>query len=91
MCRMWHLISQTVSDDDAEGTGSGSDAQGDTLTGIENLIGSASNDNNVLTGGAGNDMVLGGAGDDTHSVLNGYSPLPPLRNWHRSTCRQQRC
>ena len=44
----------------------------DTLTGIENLIGSAFNDtltgdagNNVLTGGAGNDMLLGGAGDDT--------------------------
>jgi Ca2+-binding RTX toxin-like protein len=57
------------------GTGLGGDAQGDTLTGIENLIGSAFNDkltgdgnDNVLTGGAGNDTLTGGAGNDT---LNG--------------------
>ena len=44
----------------------------DTLTGIENLIGSAFNDtltgdagNNVLTGGAGNDTLIGGIGNDT--------------------------
>ena len=59
------------------GTGLGGDAQGDTLTGIENLIGSAFNDtltgdgnDNVLTGGAGNDILAGGlngAGGDTAS------------------------
>ncbi|MBI3699143.1 MAG: hypothetical protein HY242_01680 [Afipia sp.] len=54
------------------GAGSGGDAQGDTLTGIENLIGSAFNDTltgdasaNVLTGGTGNDTLDGGAGADT--------------------------
>ena len=48
----------------ATGTGSGGDAQGDTLSNIENLTGSNFNDtlegnslNNVLTGGAGNDTV----------------------------------
>ena len=59
------------------GTGLGGDAQGDTLTNIENLIGSAFNDtltgdgnDNVLTGGAGKDILAGGlngAGGDTAS------------------------
>ncbi|MDT8855429.1 calcium-binding protein [Paracoccaceae bacterium Fryx2] len=60
------------------------DAEGDILTGIENLIGSALADtltgdgaNNLLTGGAGNDtlsgltgsdMLVGGLGDDTYVV-----------------------
>jgi Ca2+-binding RTX toxin-like protein len=44
------------------GTGSGGDAQGDTLTGIERVIGSAGND--TLTGSAGNDTLVGGAGAD---------------------------
>ena len=54
------------------GTGSGGDAAGDTLTGIENLIGSAFDDTltsgngvNTLTGGAGNDILDSGKGDDT--------------------------
>ena len=54
------------------GTGSGGDAAGDTLTGIENLQGSSYNDtltgddgNNYLYGGAGNDALYGGIGDDT--------------------------
>jgi Ca2+-binding RTX toxin-like protein len=54
------------------GTGAGGDAQGDTLTGIENLAGSAQNDSltgdgnaNVLSGGAGSDTLSGGAGNDT--------------------------
>jgi Ca2+-binding RTX toxin-like protein len=58
----------------ATGTGSGGDAQGDTLSGIENLIGSAFDDtltgdanDNVLTGGAGADHLDGGAGNDTAS------------------------
>lgn len=53
-------------------TASGGDAQGDVLTGIENLTGSANNDtlvgdamDNTLNGGAGNDTLSGGAGVDT--------------------------
>ncbi|MEI9900643.1 MAG: calcium-binding protein [Hyphomicrobium sp.] len=56
----------------ATGIGSGGDAWGDTLTGIENLIGSARDDTligdagaNRLDGGAGQDWVTGGEGDDT--------------------------
>ncbi|MBC7738643.1 MAG: Hint domain-containing protein, partial [Candidatus Saccharibacteria bacterium] len=45
------------------GRGTGGDAQGDTLAGIENLIGSAFSD--VLTGDAGANVLLGGADDDT--------------------------
>ncbi len=59
----------------ATGTGSGGDAQGDTLTGVENITGSFYNDNltgdgnaNVLIGGGGNDTLSGGAGNDR---LNG--------------------
>jgi Ca2+-binding RTX toxin-like protein len=44
------------------GTGSGGDAEGDTLTGIEHVIGSAGDD--TLTGSAGNDTLVGGAGAD---------------------------
>jgi len=61
-----------VTVDLAAGTGSGGDAQGDTLAGIEQLEGSNSNDtltgdagNNGLWGGAGNDVLAGGAGADT--------------------------
>ncbi len=50
---------------------SGGDAQGDTITGFENIIGSAQADAligdggaNRLSGGAGNDFIVGGAGDD---------------------------
>jgi Ca2+-binding RTX toxin-like protein len=46
----------------------------DSLSGIENLIGSQYNDTltgdanaNVIEGGAGNDAIVGGAGDDTAS------------------------
>lgn len=53
------------------GTGTGGDAEGDTLTGIENLTGSAfadvltgDADANVISGGDGDDTVDGGAGDD---------------------------
>jgi Ca2+-binding RTX toxin-like protein len=44
------------------GTGSGGDAQGDTLTGIERVIGSAGNDS--LNGSAGDEVLIGGAGAD---------------------------
>lgn len=42
---------------------SGGDAQGDILSDIENITGSASND--ILIGNAGNNTLLGNAGDDT--------------------------
>lgn len=52
-------------------SGSGGDAQGDTLAGIDNLIGSHFNDelignalDNALNGGAGDDTIGGGAGTD---------------------------
>lgn len=53
------------------GLGFGGDAEGDTLTGIENLIGSAFDDHltgdanaNVIEGRDGNDIIDGQAGDD---------------------------
>jgi Ca2+-binding RTX toxin-like protein len=56
-------------------TGSGGDAAGDKLSSIENVTGSAFNDQltgsngaNHLTGGAGNDILIGGRGQD---VLTG--------------------
>ncbi|MHA7774488.1 beta strand repeat-containing protein [Roseibium sp. M-1] len=54
------------------GAQSGGHAEGDTLTNIENLFGSAHNDAltgnglaNYLRGGAGNDVLKGGNGTDT--------------------------
>ena len=56
---------------DGSATASGGDAAGDTLSGIENLIGSDHADSltgndgaNRLTGGAGDDLLTGGAGAD---------------------------
>ena len=56
----------------ALGTGTRNAAQGDVLSGIENITGSAFNDsltgdtgNNLLTGLDGNDSLLGGDGADT--------------------------
>jgi Ca2+-binding RTX toxin-like protein len=56
----------------ATGSGSGGDAQGDTLSNIENLIGSIFGDMltgnaaaNILSGGNGDDVLQGGAGSDT--------------------------
>ncbi|MGE4408072.1 VCBS domain-containing protein, partial [Pseudomonas sp.] len=53
------------------GSGSGGEAQGDVLSGIENVLGGAGDDSlvgdesdNYLDGGAGNDMLFGGEGDD---------------------------
>ncbi|MGF6232299.1 Ca2+-binding RTX toxin-like protein [Inquilinus ginsengisoli] len=61
----------------AAGAGTGGDAQGDTLSGIENLVGSAFGDHltgnaadNVLTGGAGGDLLEGGGGIDTISYAD---------------------
>ncbi|MGO1074132.1 beta strand repeat-containing protein [Inquilinus sp. CA228] len=62
----------------ANGTGAGGDAQGDTLTGVENLVGSGLNDTltgnggaNSLAGGDGDDLLRGGAGADALSGGNG--------------------
>lgn len=55
----------------ASGTGAGGDAQGDTLTGFEGIIGSLHSDiltgdhtANTLFGSGGNDFLEGGAGAD---------------------------
>ncbi|HUR43976.1 MAG TPA: M10 family metallopeptidase, partial [Aestuariivirga sp.] len=50
------------------GIGSGGDAQGDTLSGIENLTGSQFDD--TLSGNAGNNILAGGLGLDTLSYAN---------------------
>ena len=62
----------------ATGLGSLSEAQGDTLTNIENLTGSAFNDTltgdsgaNVLNGLGGDDVMTGGDGSDTFVVGGG--------------------
>ena len=59
------------------GATSGGDAAGDTLSGIENLIGSRFNDqlwgdtgDNILNGGLGNDLLNGGDGNDTASYAD---------------------
>lgn len=61
------------------GSGTGGFAQGDTLVSIENLLGSAFNDNlqgdngaNVLDGGGGIDNIVGNRGDD---ILRGGGTL----------------
>ena len=58
----------------SDGTATGGDAEGDTLTSIENLTGSAFDDtltgdssDNVLEGGDGADTLDGGGGADTAS------------------------
>ena len=52
-----------VTVDLSAGTGLGGDAEGDTLSNIENVTGSAQAD--ILTGGGGVNILSGGAGDDT--------------------------
>jgi len=66
----------------AAGTGSGDDAEGDTYTGIENVIGTHYNDvligdaaTNSLAGGLGNDRLVGGDGNDTLLGDAGYDNL----------------
>ena len=63
-----------------EGTATGGDAMGDSLTSIENLTGSGHDDsltgdagNNVLEGGAGADTLDGGEGIDTASYSGSAS------------------
>jgi len=62
------------------GTGTLGDANGDVLSGIENLIGSAFNDTltgdgaaNVITGGGGDDALNGAGGIDTVSYATAAS------------------
>jgi serralysin len=66
----------------SSGSGSGGDAQGDTLKHIEAVVGSAFNDtltgsngDNTLTGGAGNDKLDGGNGNDTLDGGDGNDTL----------------
>ncbi|HEY9344253.1 MAG TPA: calcium-binding protein [Inquilinus sp.] len=79
----------------ASGIGSGGEAQGDTLAGIENLTGSQGSDSlygnasaNVLQGWNGNDLLVGRAGKDT--LTGGAGSLPghrPRRQRDRGQCR----
>lgn len=57
----------------ATGLGSGGDAEGDTLSGIERITGSAFHD--VLTGDAGANGLMGGDGDDTLTGGSGRDTL----------------
>ncbi len=64
------------------GAASGGDAQGDTLTGIEGVIGSGGNDaltagasGGTLFGGTGNDTLQGGAGNDALTGGDGADTL----------------
>jgi Ca2+-binding RTX toxin-like protein len=66
----------------AAGTASGGHAAGDTLSEIENLIGSAQADtltgdggDNRLDGGGGGDTLIGGAGNDTY-VVDSINEVP---------------
>ena len=56
----------------ATNTASGGTAQGDTISGFENVVGGSGNDTLTLSntagladGGAGNDLLIGGTGNDT--------------------------
>lgn len=80
-----------VSVDLNNGVGSGSAAQGDYLTGIENLTGGAFGDSffgdggvnrldgaagdDSLTGGVGADALIGGAGSDTASYADNWGAV----------------
>jgi Ca2+-binding RTX toxin-like protein len=71
-----------VNVDISSGTGVNADAAGDTLSGIENLTGSAHGDllrggggANILSGGAGDDIAYGHGGNDTVSGGDGHDIL----------------
>ena len=66
----------------SDGTATGGDAMGDTLTSIENLTGSGHDDtltgdagDNVLEGGAGADTLDGAAGSDTAAYTGSDAPV----------------
>lgn len=61
---------------------SAGDANGDQLTGFENILGSAKSDvlignafDNILEGGLGNDLLSGGGGEDTASYARATSAV----------------
>jgi Ca2+-binding RTX toxin-like protein len=69
----------------ATNTASGGDAQGDVISGFENIIGSSQQDvltagagNNVLSGGAGADTLNGGTDNDTASYVNNTAGVTVL-------------
>ena len=64
------------------GTGSGGDAQGDTLLNIEDLLGNGFGD--TLTGNAGANVINGGAGADIMQGLGGND------TYYRRQCRRPR-
>lgn len=71
-----------VNIDLAAGTASGGDAQGDMLSGIENITGSGFDDtvrgnnaDNTISGGAGNDILRGSGGTDTFDGGTGTDTL----------------
>lgn len=71
---------------------SGGDAAGDTLSNIENIIGSASVDTltaralgSVLEGGAGGDTITGGAGIDTVSYASSSAAVTVALNSSSNT------
>ena len=64
------------------GTGTGGDAQGDTIGSIENITGSSHDDTlvgnggaNVINGGAGDDSIDGRSGDDEIDGGTGFDTL----------------
>jgi Ca2+-binding RTX toxin-like protein len=61
------------------GTGTGGDAQGDTLTGIERVMGSDHND--VLTGDGADNMLIGLGGQDILLGLDGNDRLVGGDGW----------
>jgi Ca2+-binding RTX toxin-like protein len=80
--------SAAVTVDLAAGTGTGGDAEGDTLTSIENLAGSKFDDTlsgnsgvNVINGGGGNDTVAGAGGNDNLYGGNGADQVDGGDEW----------
>ena len=71
-------VTVNLATDEDMGEGSGDDAEGDTLVGIENLVGSDHDDTltgndavNIIDGGAGVDTLYGGGGEDTYVFRSG--------------------
>ena len=68
------------------GTGSGGDAEGDTLGGIENLIGSnARTETDRLTGDSGNNVIDGRGGSDVLAGNEGNDTLIGGWGWDTMT------
>jgi len=76
---------QGVAVDLTSGTGAGGDAEGDTLSGIENLAGSAHDD--TLTGDGGANKIEGGAGDDRLAGGDGSDSFIFSGEWGQDVIR----